>query len=171
MSEVGFLVGREVLEVRTEPDGSSRIVFELGDEPAPALYADVAGSVYEDRDGTSRLLADMVGSAASDTSTDEATLVLSFTDGRILRCEPHPAFEAWEVVGGTPKHLVVCPPGGGELAVWDSSYVPSKGEAEETIDRLNEMTGWNVRVREVSETGGILVEPEPIEGSSRSEPD
>jgi hypothetical protein len=62
------------------------------------------------------------------------------------------------VVGGTPQNFVVCSPGG-ELAVWDSTYVPSAAEAQDTIDSLNEITGWGVRVREVTETGEILVEP------------
>jgi hypothetical protein len=122
MSDVGFLVGRAVVEVQPLAAGGARIVFELGDKPVPAVYADVGPSI-----------------------------------GRALRCEPQPEFEAWEVVGGEPQYLVVCTPGG-ELAVWDSTYIPSLAEAQETIDRLDEMTSWKGRVRKVTETGGIIVD-------------
>jgi hypothetical protein len=84
---------------------------------------------------------------------------LSFADGRTLRCEPQPDYEAWQVVGGTPQYLVVCLPGDGELSIWDPSNIPSADEAQELIDRLNEITDWHVRVREITDTGGILVEP------------
>jgi hypothetical protein len=51
-------------------------------------------------------------------STDDGTLDLAFSDGSSLRCPPDDRYEAWQVVGGFPEHLVVCTPGG-ELAVWD----------------------------------------------------
>ena len=158
VSEVEFLVGRDVVEVRLEPAGGARIVFEVGDKPAPALYADVGPSTYEDESGSPHPLSEMVGAIVSNTSTEDGTLLLAFADGRRLRCEPHPRYEAWEVVGGTPQYPVVCSPGG-ELAVWDSTHVPSAAEAQEITDSLNEITGWGSRVREVTETGEILVEP------------
>ena len=114
MSEVGFLVGRTVVAVH---DGS-RIIFELGDKLAPALYADVGINTYRDKNGLDRVIASMVGNVVSDASATDGTLLLSFTDGSLLRCEPDAHYEAWEVVGGSPQYLVVCQPGG-ELAVGD----------------------------------------------------
>lgn len=158
MSEIEFLVGKTVVEVQRNPGGGARIIFDLGDGPAPALYADVGSCLYEDEEGVTRVLTGMVSTVISDTSTDNGTLVLSFTDGSLLRCAPDPRYEAWEVVGGSPQHLVVCQPGG-EVAVWDSSHVPSDIEAQETVERVRELLGWDVQVREISETGGIIVEP------------
>jgi hypothetical protein len=160
MSEVGFLVGRVVVAVQSNPDESARIIFDLGDKPEPALYATVGACTYQDSQGVTRLLASMVNSAVSDTSTEGGTLVLSFADGSLLRCEPDERYEAWQVVGGSPQHLVVCEPGG-ELAVWDSTYVPSETEAQEMVERLQGMgvLGSDAQVREITETGGIIVEP------------
>lgn len=153
VSEVAFLVGREVVELQANPDGSTRIVFELGDQPA--LYADVGESICTDADGSSRMLASVKGGAVARTSTEGGTLTLVFADGSRLRCEPDPRFEAWQVVGGTPQHLVVCMPGG-ELAVWDSSHVPSAAEAQEVVASLKESTRRDLHVREITETGGIM---------------
>ena len=75
-----------------------------------------------------------------------------------MRCEPDADYEAWQVVGGWPQSLVVCTPGG-ELAIVDSTHVPSAEEAQRTIDQLNELTSWNVSLREVTDTGGIIVDP------------
>ena len=158
MSQVAFLTGLEVIEVEIDPEGGARIIFERSDKPEPALYADIGPSAYKDRDAHTRPLSELVGGVVSETSTERGTLHLSFADGRELRCAPHADYEAWQVVGGEPQNLVVCLSGDGELAVWDSSYVPSAEEAQELIDRLNGLTGWDVRVREVSETGAILVE-------------
>src|SRR5439155_8765495 len=126
---------------------------------------------YGDRDGAIRPLSEMVGGVVSESSTEGGTLRLSFTDGRKLRCPPHPEYEAWQVVGGTPQQLVVCMPGSGELAVWDTSDVPSAEEAQKLIDRLNEMTGWYVRIREITETGGIIVERGSQEQDDSAEAD
>jgi hypothetical protein len=158
VSELGFLVGRDVVEVQPDGDGGARIIFERSDEPEPALYADIGPSSYVDENHGARPLSDMVGSVVSDTSTDGGVLVLSFEDGRTLRCEPDVEFEAWQVVGGTPQNLVVCSPGG-ELAVWDSSYIPTAADAQDALDQLSEITGWQGRVREVTDTGEIIVEP------------
>jgi Family of unknown function (DUF6188) len=166
MSEVGFLVGRAVVAVRRNPDGSARIIFDLGDRPESALYADVGACIFEDRSGVALVPASMVSSVVSDTSTDDGTLMLSFANGSLLRCEPDARYEAWQVVGGSPQSLVVCQPGG-ELAVWDSSHVPTETEAQETAELLKRTLGWDVQVREVTETGGIIVEPrsKPEDGS------
>jgi Family of unknown function (DUF6188) len=117
MSEVGFLIGRPVVAVQGNPDETARIIFDLGDKPEPALYATVGACSYEDSSGVTRLLASMFDSVVSDTSTEGGTLVLSFSDGSLLRCEPDERYEAWQVVGGSPQYLVVCEPGG-ELAVY-----------------------------------------------------
>jgi hypothetical protein len=161
--DVGFLVGRTVVEVQRNPGGGARIIFDLGDGPEPALYADVGSCLYEDGSGVTRVLTGMASGVVSDTSAEGGTLVLSFTDGSVLRCAPDPRHEAWEVVGGSPQHLVVCQPGG-EVAVWDSSHVPTDVEAQETVERVRELLGWDVQVREITETGGIVVE-------SRTKPD
>jgi hypothetical protein len=112
------------------------------------------------------LLASLVGNVVSDTSTQDGALVLSFADGSLLRCEPDKRYEAWQVVGGSPQHLVVCEPGG-ELAVWDSSHVPTEAEAQEMVEELKEMgiLGLDAQVREVTETGGIIVEPRSNPGT------
>ena len=156
MSEVGFLVGRAVVAVRRNPDGRARIIFDLRDGPEPALYADIAACTFEDRSGATLLPASMVSSVVSDTSTDDGTLMLSYADGSLLRCEPDARYEAWQVIGGSPQYLVVCQPGG-ELAVWDSSHVPTETEAQETAELLTRTLGWDVRVREVAETGGMML--------------
>lgn len=83
-------------------------------------------------------------------------LVLSFADGSSLRCAPHPKWEAWEVAGGSPTGIVVCTPGG-DLAVFDSSHVPTADETQQAVDRLNEMMGWNQRVQRITDKGGIIV--------------
>jgi hypothetical protein len=142
------------------PDGSARIVFERGEKPEPALYADAGWSTYEDGRGDARVLTSMVGATVADTSTDGGVLVLSFDDGSALRCEPHLSYEAWQVVGGTPQSLVVAMPGG-DLAIVDSSHVPTSEEAQEAVDLLKGITGWSVHVHEITETGGIIVGPEP----------
>jgi hypothetical protein len=170
MSEVGFLVGNAVVEVQRNPDGSTRIIFDLGDKPAPALYADVGSCAYEDRGRVTRVLTGTASCVVSDTSTEHGTLVLSFTDGSLLRCGPDPRYEAWTVVGGSPQHLVVCEPGG-EVAVWDSSHVPTDAEAHETVARLRGLLGWDVQVREITETGGIIVEPRSEPGDASVEAD
>jgi len=114
MSDVGFLIGRTV-ELRDD----ERVIFEIGERPEPALYADVGACVYEDGEGRTQALSAMVGNVVADTCTAGGTLALLFADGSRLRSEPDANYEAWQVVGGTPQHLVVCLPGG-ELAILGS---------------------------------------------------
>jgi hypothetical protein len=53
-----------------------------------------------------------------DTSLDAAgTLNLTFKSGVQLQVPPDPNYEAWQVVG-PGKNLIVCVPGGREVAVW-----------------------------------------------------
>ena len=171
MSEVEFLVGREVVEVRAEPSGGARVIFELGDKPEPALYADVGpAATLTVLSGEDRPLDASVGKVVAETSTTDGTLLLRFADGGRLRCDPAPDYEAWQVVGGTPQYLVVCD-SDGDLSVFDSSYVPTRAEAEETIGLINRMTGWSVRVREVTEDGAILVEEGDETADARTESD
>ena len=62
----------------------------------------------------------MVGQKVVNAASDDlAALDVRLSDGSSLRCEPDEQYEAWEVVGGSPKCLVVCV-GPGELAVWDT---------------------------------------------------
>lgn len=156
MNDVGFLVGKTVVAVH---DGA-RIIFELGEKPEPALYADVGTHTYRDSHGIDRVIASIVGNVVADASTPEGALLLSFTDGSLLRCEPDPNYEAWQVVGGRPQYLVVCLPGG-ELAVWDSSHIPTAAEAQETVERINALFGWDVQVGEITEDGGITFKQRP----------
>ncbi len=58
MSEIDFLVGRTVVEVRYD----ERVVFDAGAEPEPRLYADVGDAVCLDEHG--RLSAASWGSLA-----------------------------------------------------------------------------------------------------------
>jgi hypothetical protein len=130
MSEVDFLIGRTVKELRYPVNGL-RIVFDAGDRVEPALYADVAQYLsYIDASGTltsvdikepSSLGAvlGIAGETVEAVSTDDAVLSLVFADGSSLRCEPHPDYEAWQVVGGTPQCLVVCAGPEDGLAVWE----------------------------------------------------
>jgi hypothetical protein len=147
MNEVAFLVGQMVLEVRYGQ--SVRLVFELGDGPAPALYAaleeeftyiDAAGHRHDaSADHPAKLgpMLQVVGQTVTQATTESATLSLTFSDGSTIRCPPHPDYEAWEVVGGSPQSLVVCLPGDGDLAVFDERTPPaSPEELEEFISRL-----------------------------------
>jgi hypothetical protein len=161
MSQVEFLVGRKVVEIDVDQYGGARIVFDVREEPEPALYADVGPCAFE-RSGVPLALSEMVGAVVSATSTEGGTLQLWFGDGRTMRCEPNPSIEAWEVVGGFPQALVVCCPGG-ELAIFDSTHVPSEAEAQEVVDFINEVLGWDVQLGEVTETGSIRVEDAPNE--------
>jgi hypothetical protein len=113
LSEVSFLVGRTVVDVRDE-----RIVFDAGTEAEPRLYADVGPSVCVGREGEPLPVAGLVRRTVASAATAGGALMLTFVDGATLRCDPSEDYEAWQVVGGSPEHLVVCMPGG-ELAVWD----------------------------------------------------
>jgi hypothetical protein len=51
----------------------------------------------------------------------------------------------------------------------DSAHVPSAEEARRTIDQLNELTGWTVSLREITETGRIIVDAaRPADDASSS---
>jgi hypothetical protein len=114
MGEIDFLVGEKVVEVR---DGG-RIVFGADETSEPRLYADVGPSRCADSDGESLPLEALVERTVASVSTTGGVLLLAFTDGATLRCDPSGEYEAWQVAGGKPQFLVVCCPGG-ELAVWD----------------------------------------------------
>lgn len=153
--EIDFLIGQTVVEVRYD----DRIVFDAGGKPEPRLYADVGNAVCLDAERKPLALSELVGRTVAEASTNEGTLGLAFADGVTLRTPPNPQYEAWQVVGGSPQHLVVCLPGG-ELAVWDKRHVPSEAEADEVVERLQDLFGWRVRVSEITDEGGIIVEPE-----------
>lgn len=127
MSEIDFLIGRTVEDVRLT--NGLRIVFDMGDRPEPALYADVqerltfvdaAGRSHSidpsERDRLGPALA-IHGKQVERVSTEDARLFISFSDGSAIDVSPHPSYEAWQVVGGSPQTLVVCL-GPGDLAVW-----------------------------------------------------
>jgi hypothetical protein len=127
MSEVDFLIGRVVEELRIR--NGIRVVFDSGESVCPTLYASIGTCLYFDAAGkphevvgkdvwTFAPVLDIVGKEIKGVATDGGTLVLNFTDGSSLSCPPDDRYEAWEVAGGSPQNLVVCTPGG-ELAVWD----------------------------------------------------
>jgi Family of unknown function (DUF6188) len=143
MSEIDFLVGRTVAELRYPVNGL-RIVFDVGERVEPAVYADIEeGFTFTDASGESHAIRldesstlayvlSVAGQTIEAVSTDGAVLELRFANGSSLRCEPHPKYEAWQVVGGSPQHLVVCV-GPGELAVWDESSETNVVGLDETI--------------------------------------
>jgi Family of unknown function (DUF6188) len=153
LGDLDFLVGKTVTEIRDE----RRIVFIAGSCPAPDLYADAGTPEVLGSDGLTMPLAALVGRTVSTASADDGTLLLTFNDGSLLRCNPDPRYEAWEVVGGDPQSLVVCLPGG-ELAIWDKRHQVTRAEAEESVDWLNALLGWNVRLKEVRGSS-FTVEP------------
>lgn len=56
--------------------------------------------------------------ALVDSNVDEVgTLNLTFRSGVQIQVPPDRNYEAWQVVG-PGKNLIVCVPGGGEVAVW-----------------------------------------------------
>jgi hypothetical protein len=130
VSEVDFLIGQVVEELRYPANGL-RVVFDAGDNVCPAPYLDLeqaftltlaSGEACEADPAAPTSLGvvlDLAGAIVETVSTEEAVLTLTFRDGRVLRCEPHPASEAWQVCGGTPQFLVVCSQRGGGLEVYD----------------------------------------------------
>ncbi len=128
VSEVAldFLAGQTVREVRDV----NRIVFDAGTGPAPRLYADVGSPLCTDGDGQSLSVADLVGRVLVSASTSGGILLLTFTDGVTLRCDPDPQYEAWQVEGGEPLSVIVCRPGG-ELTVWDDAALMPYGRLRE----------------------------------------
>jgi hypothetical protein len=112
VSEIDFLVDRTVVAIKYD----ERVVFEAGTKPEPRVYADVGHAARLDEHGQPVSVMDLVGRTVGGVSTDGGVLRITFTDGTTLRSDPDPDVEAWQVVGGSPQGLVVCPPGG-ELAV------------------------------------------------------
>jgi hypothetical protein len=153
MGDFDFLVGKSVAEIR---DGS-RIVFVPGSRPEPDLYADVGCAELVDSGGATIPLTALVGRMVSEASAPNGSLRLTFTDGSLLRCDPDPQYEAWQVVGGDPQALIVCEPGG-KLAIWDKRHIVGRAEAEESVERLNAALGWNVQLKAV-DGSSFTVEP------------
>ena len=61
------------------------------------------------------LLQDHVHSA---TATMTGRLAIAFTSGLTLRVDPHPQFEAWELVGSDGTRVISGP--GGNLVTWSA---------------------------------------------------
>jgi hypothetical protein len=133
-----------------------RLVFDAGDRPEPALYANVEQPfVFVDSEGRPHdarsdwaaavgSLATAVGQSVTEaTVAPDGTLDVAFSDGRSFSCHPHPDYEAWQVVGGTPAFLIVCVPGGGEPAIFSSSRTMTLEEAnaDPELNRLAERFG------------------------------
>jgi len=129
MSELDFLLGEVVDQIRYSAPGNLWMVFEVGDGVVPARYATLGPCVFVDSAGNTHDIEPATPATVGPifvslnqrvdrVGTDDGTLDLTFSDGSRLRCAPDDRYEAWQVVGGSPEHLVVCTPGG-ELAVWD----------------------------------------------------
>jgi len=70
-----------------------------------------------DRAGLGPVLALFPGTVVSILAGPDSVLEVTFAGGARISVAPHPAYEAWSIVGpGTD--LVVCPPGGGDLMIW-----------------------------------------------------
>jgi hypothetical protein len=62
------------------------------------------------------ILAAALNEIISTAIVDSGTLNLTFSNGTVLRVEPHQMYEAWTVTG--PRGMKVVSMPGGELAVW-----------------------------------------------------
>jgi hypothetical protein len=62
------------------------------------------------------ILAAALNEIISTATVDSGTLNLTFSNGTVLRVEPHEMYEAWTVTG--PRGMKVVSMPGGELAVW-----------------------------------------------------
>jgi Family of unknown function (DUF6188) len=120
VNDLAFLVGQKVVEVLDD----CRVVFLTSAAPEPTLYVDASGPFdCTDGNGAPLAAAALVGRTVASVSTVHGVLDIAFTDGVALRCPPSTEFEAWQVVGGAPAHLVVSMPGG-EVAVFDQQSIP-----------------------------------------------
>src|SRR5919197_5897997 len=100
MSEIDFLVGETVVDVRDD----ERLVFAYAG-PESDLYADLGPSVTLDTRGAALPISNLVGHTVAAASTAGGALRLTFTDGSTIRCDPSDEYEAWQVVGGKPCTL------------------------------------------------------------------
>jgi hypothetical protein len=99
----------------------NQIVFEAGTNRAPSIFARVEATPHcAGRAGDPLSLEDLVGRSVASASAKDGVLLFVFADGATLRCDPHSDYEAWQVEGGHPLRLIVCP-AGGELSVWDET--------------------------------------------------
>src|SRR4051812_49620085 len=86
MSDIDFLIGRTVVEVRDE----ERLVFELGPKREPRLYADVGEAVCLDCAREPLGLAGLVDRTVATVSVTDGSLRMAFTDGATLQSDPGP---------------------------------------------------------------------------------
>ena len=69
------------------------------------------------------LLHDRVHSA---TATRTGRLEIVFTSGLTIRVDPHPQFEAWEIVGSDGTRVISVP--GGDLVTWSADRVKDQSD-------------------------------------------
>ena len=86
-----------------------RIILQLASRSA---CAKCQTHIVPRHEGHRPCVASIVGNVVAEASTPDGALLLSFSDGSVLRCEPDPNYEAWQVVGGWPQYLVVLWPRG-----------------------------------------------------------
>jgi hypothetical protein len=96
MSELDFLVGETVEEIRYSAPGNLRVVFDGGDRVEPDLYADLgpfeptarAGDIHsvdaQDPNTVGPVMR-LVGCRVENVDTEGCVLTLSFSDGSHLR--------------------------------------------------------------------------------------
>lgn len=122
MGEFAALTGLEVEQLWV--GWSLRLVFDLGPPGQPGIYVDVTEFRFTDTDGTRHTLnveTDPVGAGRvlsvlrhriTAARVNDWELTLTFDNGAILACPPHPKYEAWQASLPGPATLF-CPPGGG----------------------------------------------------------
>jgi len=149
VNELDFLIGKTVEQFRYPANGV-RVVLDEGDRVEPDLYVDLestftytdsTGAVYVVDDDLSAFgaVCSLAGERVQGVSCIEGVLSLEFSGGRSIRCEPDPAVEAWQVVGGDPFYLVIGMQDG-SLSIFDRR-TPS-GTLEEP-DRVYEGIDFN----------------------------
>lgn len=79
--------------------------------------------VLDEPEDLGPLLAQYPDTLATGTVDEDGTLRLTFGRGWTVDIPPNPHYEAWQI-SGPGKNLVVCPPGGGTLAVWSDTATP-----------------------------------------------
>jgi hypothetical protein len=143
VNELDFLIGQTV-ERFHYPANGIRVVFKHeSDRAEPDLYVDLESTfTYTDSAGTVHVVDDdlsalgavfsLAGEKVEGVSVADGVLRLEFSRGRSIRCEPDPAVEAWQVVGGDPLGLVVCTTEG-ELLIADARTPETTFEE---LDRL-----------------------------------
>src|SRR4051794_34763977 len=111
LADIRGLIGRPVEQIWVW--GPVRLVFELGQEPAPDVYVDFWGCQFVDPAGESvdinvnhapraaGAILELLGSEVVDASEEDGTLSLAFKNGTQVQVPPQEEYESWTVgIGG-----------------------------------------------------------------------